>query len=128
MTTPEDLRDDELYMELQEDVAEECNNYGAVKRVFIPRGVGGEEAGLIFVHFTQSEGAAKAKEKVRVIVRGRVRFNPNPMCIYPDPNPTTNPTTNFNPNLILRLLAEASMETSLEQLSSLKSYSTNRST
>jgi hypothetical protein len=41
MTTPEDLSDDELYMELQEDVSEECNNYGAVKRVFIPRGTGG---------------------------------------------------------------------------------------
>lgn len=28
-------------MELQEDVSEECNNYGAVKSVVIPRGGGG---------------------------------------------------------------------------------------
>jgi hypothetical protein len=53
MTTPEDLSDDELYMELQEDVSEECNNYGAVKRVFIPRGTGGgddgEEVGMLII-------------------------------------------------------------------------------
>lgn len=51
MTTPEDLADDELYMELQEDVSEECNNYGAVKRVFIPRGTGGGKYSGLVSHF-----------------------------------------------------------------------------
>ena len=67
MTTPQELASDDECMELQEDVAEECNVYGVVLSVVIPRGNGddgeprGEEVGMVYVHFTHSEGAAKAK-------------------------------------------------------------------
>ena len=67
MTTQEDLTDDELYLELQEDVAEECNNYGAVRSIIIPRSseTGNSGAvGYVFVHFNTVEGAIKAKAAV----------------------------------------------------------------
>ena len=67
MTTPAELANDEEYMELQEDVSEECNVYGSVCSVVIPRGGGesdGEEVGMVYVHFTHSEGAAKAKQAI----------------------------------------------------------------
>ena len=67
MTTPAELASDEEYMELQEDVSEECNVYGSVCSVVIPRGGGdsdGEEVGMVYVHFTHSEGAAKAKQAI----------------------------------------------------------------
>ena len=67
MTTPQELASDDECMELQEDVAEECNVYGIVRSVVIPRGNGddgeprGEEVGMVYVHFTHAEGATKAK-------------------------------------------------------------------
>lgn len=68
MTTPKELACDEEFMELQEDVAEECNVYGTVRSVVIPRGgtdePDGEEVGMVYVHFTHSEGAAKAKKAI----------------------------------------------------------------
>ena len=75
MTTPAELSNDEEYMELQEDVAEECNVYGVVRSVIIPRGnMGdtdngdmaeeGEEVGMVYVHFTLSDGASKAKNAI----------------------------------------------------------------
>jgi splicing factor U2AF subunit len=71
MTTKEDLTDDELYLELKEDVSEECNRYGTVVSIVIPRSVdyGGIEAdkeavGQIFVKFTDVEGAKKAHKAV----------------------------------------------------------------
>jgi splicing factor U2AF subunit len=39
MVTDEDLRDDELFAELLEDVGDECNNYGTVRSIIIPRPV-----------------------------------------------------------------------------------------
>lgn len=68
MTTPKELANDEEIMELQEDVAEECNVYGSVCSVVIPRGgtdePDGVEVGMVYVHFTHSEGAAKAKKAI----------------------------------------------------------------
>lgn len=78
MTTPEDLRDNDAYEELLEDVADECNTHGTVKSIVIPRGTGGAEdaqdasIGRIFVSFVDLEGAKKA----RAAVAGR-RFNGN---------------------------------------------------
>ena len=40
----EDLRDDELFEDLQEDIAEECNSYGTVRSIVIPRPAQGESA------------------------------------------------------------------------------------
>ena len=43
MTTPADLTDNDLYEELLEDVADECNTHGTVKSIVIPRGLDGAE-------------------------------------------------------------------------------------
>jgi splicing factor U2AF subunit len=64
MTTPEDLTDERLYEELIEDVADECNTHATVKSVVVPRAAGDPAAGRIFVHFTDSEGAEKARRAV----------------------------------------------------------------
>ena len=65
MTTAEDLVDDELYEELLEDVADECNRHGTVRSVVVPRPtedtVAAAAVGFVFVHFTTTEGASKAK-------------------------------------------------------------------
>lgn len=39
MIAADDLRDDELYSELIEDVADECNTHGTVRSIVIPRPV-----------------------------------------------------------------------------------------
>jgi len=59
-----DLQDDELYEELLEDVAEECNTHGVVKSIVIPRGgteesihLDGEAYGKIFVQFVDVPSA-----------------------------------------------------------------------
>jgi len=74
MTTAEDLADDDMYDELTEDVAGECNTHGVVKSIVIPRGpVSGAHdvsVGKIFVHFTDVASAARSKQAVT----GR-RFN-----------------------------------------------------
>lgn len=64
MVTLGDLQDDELYEELLEDVADECNSHGTVKSIVIPRGGtaesihrDGESAGKIFVQFVDIPGA-----------------------------------------------------------------------
>ncbi|CAE7782274.1 U2af50 [Symbiodinium microadriaticum] len=72
MTTMEDLQDDDAYDELQEDVGDECNNYGTVKAIVIPRPLEGSPAkqnemrgvGMIFVSFTSPEGATRSKAAV----------------------------------------------------------------
>jgi splicing factor U2AF subunit len=71
MTTPEDLDDDELYLELREDIVDECSKYGEVKTLQIPRGIkhGGDSAdevavGNIYVQFGSAEEAARAREAV----------------------------------------------------------------
>lgn len=62
MVTSEDLSDDELYMELLEDVGEECNSHGTVKSIQIPRS--GNGVGEVFVHFLHQIGAVKTKEAI----------------------------------------------------------------
>lgn len=73
MTTDEDLRDDDLFDELTEDVAGECNSHGVVKSIVIPRTASGPHdtsVGKIFVHFTDIAGATRSRQAVA----GR-RFN-----------------------------------------------------
>ena len=77
MTTLEELRDDEVYEELQEDIADECNEHGTVRSLAIPRpgpestaDAPGPGVGDVFVCFTSAEGAERAK----IAVHGRT-FN-----------------------------------------------------
>jgi splicing factor U2AF 65 kDa subunit len=63
MTTEEDLLQDSAYDELLEDVSEECNRYGTVKTIEIPRFAGGR--GYIFVEFDDKHSAERAISKVQ---------------------------------------------------------------
>jgi splicing factor U2AF subunit len=68
MTNPEeDFADEQLYQELIEDVESECNKYGAVQRVVIPRELTPAHPayGVIFVSFAQASGAQAARDKIQ---------------------------------------------------------------
>lgn len=94
MVLPEDLRDEQLYEELMEDVADELNSHGTVRSIVIPRPRDANDisggfsaadiaAGVskIFVLFLSAEGAQKA----RAAVHGRI-FNGNKVeaLFYPE--------------------------------------------
>lgn len=67
MTTDEELRDDELYQDLVEDIRDECSNHGKVVSVNIPRGSkasnnfteSDDGVGYVFVEFESIEDASK---------------------------------------------------------------------
>lgn len=43
MVTPDELKDDEQYEDILEDIKEECNKYGVVRSIEIPRPIDGVE-------------------------------------------------------------------------------------
>jgi len=64
MVTHDELKDDEEYQDIVEDIEEECNRYGRVKSLEIPRptqGVEVEGVGKIFVEFEATGDAIKAQ-------------------------------------------------------------------
>lgn len=69
MVTMKELEDDEEYDEIYDDVWEECQNYGKVISVKIPRpegkGIGVAGIGKVFVEFATKDGASFARD-VRV--------------------------------------------------------------
>eukprot|EP00731_Ephydatia_muelleri_P029353 Em0020g997a len=67
MVTVDELQDDEEYEGIMEDVREECNKYGSVVAVEIPRPVAGVEVpgcGKIFVQFQTPEDCQGAASKL----------------------------------------------------------------
>ncbi|CAF3066464.1 unnamed protein product [Rotaria sp. Silwood2] len=65
MVTEEELRDDEEYEDIMEDVREECGKYGLVKSLEIPRPIQGVDVpgvGKIFVEFTSISECQKAQQ------------------------------------------------------------------
>jgi splicing factor U2AF subunit len=77
MVTVEDLTDDELFAELTEDVADECNKYGAVRSINMPRprlplSASGQfdpsdvaaGVGRIFVLFASADAATRARAAI----------------------------------------------------------------
>lgn len=53
MVTPDELRDEEEYEDILEDIKEECNKYGVVRSVEIPRPIEGVEVpgcGKVSIH------------------------------------------------------------------------------
>ncbi|KAJ5038775.1 uncharacterized protein L3040_006454 [Drepanopeziza brunnea f. sp. 'multigermtubi'] len=64
MVTPEELIDNEDYEEICEDVKEECEKYGKVLDMKVPRPTGGSRqsngVGKIYVKFDNSDSAGKA--------------------------------------------------------------------
>lgn len=64
MVTEDELLDDDEYEEILEDVKDECNKYGAVKSIEIPRPIPGVDVpgvGKIFVEFTSHGESQKAQ-------------------------------------------------------------------
>lgn len=64
MVTPEELMDSEEYAEICQDVKEECEKYGAVEEMKVPRPVVGDRQnpgiGKIYVKYDGPESAQKA--------------------------------------------------------------------
>ncbi|KAK0751677.1 hypothetical protein B0T18DRAFT_74699 [Schizothecium vesticola] len=64
MVTPDELMDNDDYEEIRDDVQEECQKYGKIISVKIPRPVGGSRqsagVGKIYVKFEAPESATKA--------------------------------------------------------------------
>ncbi|XP_067137156.1 splicing factor U2AF 50 kDa subunit isoform X2 [Centruroides vittatus] len=67
MVIPEELRDEEEYEDILEDIKEECNKYGVVKSVEIPRPIEGVEVpgcGKVFVEFNSVIDCQKAQQNL----------------------------------------------------------------
>ena len=67
MVTPEELRDEEEYMDILENVREECNKYGVVRSVDIPRPIEGvvvPGCGKVFVEFNSIVDCQRAQQAV----------------------------------------------------------------
>ncbi|KAM8965797.1 splicing factor U2AF 65 kDa subunit-like [Sarcophilus harrisii] len=65
MLLPEELRNDDEYKEIMEDVRDECSKYGVVKSIEIPRPTDGVEVpgcGKIFVEFVSTFDCQKAMQ------------------------------------------------------------------
>lgn len=63
MVTPDELRDDEEFAEIVEDVKDECAHHGPVLSVLIPRAKEHfpvECEGSVFVEFQSADAAQKA--------------------------------------------------------------------
>lgn len=67
MVTPEELRDEEEYEDILEDIKEECNKYGVVRSVEIPRPIEGVDVpgcGKVFVEFNSVIDCQKAQQSL----------------------------------------------------------------
>ena len=85
MVTEKELEDDEEYDEIVEDVKEECNKYGQVKSIEIPRPISGVDVpgvGKIFVEFTSKSECQKAQRALT----GRKFANRVVVTSYYDPD------------------------------------------
>ncbi|KAL9626702.1 MAG: hypothetical protein Q9164_007813, partial [Protoblastenia rupestris] len=64
MVTPEELIDNEDYEEICDDIREECEKYGQVMEMKIPRPSGGSRqsngVGKIFIKYDSNDSAKKA--------------------------------------------------------------------
>lgn len=64
MVTPEELMDNDDYEEIRDDIQEECEKFGKIISLKIPRPVGGSRqsagVGKIFIKYETPEGATKA--------------------------------------------------------------------
>ncbi|XP_014214655.1 splicing factor U2AF 50 kDa subunit isoform X1 [Copidosoma floridanum] len=65
MVTPEELMEEEEYEDILEDIKEECNKYGVVRSVEIPRPIEGVDVpgcGKVFVEFNSVLDCQKAQQ------------------------------------------------------------------
>lgn len=85
LVSPEELRDEEEYEDISEDIQEECNKYGAVKSIEIPRPIEGVEVpgvGKVFVEFNSVGDCQKAQQALT----GRKFSNRVVVTSYFDPD------------------------------------------
>merc|ERR1712142_931185 len=85
MVTEEELRDDEEYEEILEDIRDECSKYGNVRSMEIPRpieGVNVPGVGKVFVEFASPPECAKAQQ----MLSGRKFANRVVISSYHDPD------------------------------------------
>ena len=85
MITEDELVDDDEYEEILEDVKDECNKYGMVKSIEIPRPIPEVEVpgvGKIFVEFTSKGECTKAQQSLT----GRKFANRVVVTSYYDPD------------------------------------------
>lgn len=65
MVTPDELKDEEEYEDILEDIKEECNKYGVVRSIEIPRPIEGVDVpgcGKVFVEFNSVLDCQKAQQ------------------------------------------------------------------
>lgn len=85
MVMPEELKDDDEYDDILEDIREECSRYGIVRSVEIPRPVEGVEVpgvGKVFVEFNSVLDCQKAQQNLT----GRKFANRVVVTSYFDPD------------------------------------------
>ncbi|GBP86612.1 Splicing factor U2AF 50 kDa subunit [Eumeta japonica] len=85
MVTPDELRDEEEYEDILEDIKEECNKYGCVRSIEIPRPIDGVEVpgcGKVFVEFNSVADCQKAQQTLT----GRKFSNRVVVTSYFDPD------------------------------------------
>ncbi|KAK3930356.1 Splicing factor U2AF 50 kDa subunit [Frankliniella fusca] len=67
MVTPDELRDEEEYEDILEDIREECSKYGVVRSLEIPRPIEGVDVpgcGKVFVEFNSIVDCQKAQQSL----------------------------------------------------------------
>ncbi|XP_026808993.1 splicing factor U2AF 50 kDa subunit-like [Rhopalosiphum maidis] len=65
MVTPDELKDEEEYEDILEDIREECNKYGVVRSLEIPRPIEGIDVpgcGKVFIEFNTIPDCQKAQQ------------------------------------------------------------------
>ncbi|XP_050423905.1 splicing factor U2AF 50 kDa subunit [Adelges cooleyi] len=65
MVTPDELKDEEEYEDILEDIREECNKYGVVRSLEIPRPIEGIDVpgcGKVFIEFNAVADCQKAQQ------------------------------------------------------------------
>jgi splicing factor U2AF subunit len=65
MVTPDDLKDEDEYEDILEDIKEECGKYGIVRSIEIPRPIEGVDVpgcGKVFVEFNSGGDCQKAQQ------------------------------------------------------------------
>lgn len=85
MVTVEELAEDEEYEDIVQDIKEECQKYGAVKSIEVPRPMHGVEVGglgKIYVEFEQTDDCIKANNALA----GRKFSQRVVMTMYYDPD------------------------------------------
>ncbi|VDK51597.1 unnamed protein product [Anisakis simplex] len=85
MVTEDELKDDEEYEDILEDIREECAKYGFVKSIEVPRAVPGVDVtgvGKVFVEFNSKQECQKAQ----AALTGRKFANRTVVTSYYDPD------------------------------------------